>query len=55
MKLYLILFDNFLQLVVNARSTTQLRNPLTSKPLELDLWLPKLKLAFEFQVNTIFI
>jgi hypothetical protein len=35
---------------VNARKETQLKNDATGVPLELDVWFPRLHLAFEFQV-----
>ena len=37
-------------MVVNARKEADLINPATNTPLELDLFLPSLHLAFEHQV-----
>ena len=37
---------------VNARKEAQLLNPETGDYLELDIWLPSLNLAFEYQVFT---
>jgi len=37
-------------MLVNARKEADLINPATNTPLELDLFLPSLHLAFEFQV-----
>lgn len=36
--------------IINARSEAGLVNPATGEFLELDIYLPSLKLAFEFQV-----
>lgn len=38
----------------NARKEPRLRNPVTGHPLELDVWIPALKLCFEFQVFFIY-
>jgi hypothetical protein len=35
---------------VNARKETALRSDVTGASLELDVWFPRLNLAFEFQV-----
>lgn len=37
-------------MIVNARKEAGLRNPTTTLLMELDIYLPSLKLAFEFQV-----
>ena len=37
---------------MNARKEADLINPATNTPLELDLFLPSLHLAFEYQVFT---
>lgn len=37
-------------MLVNARKEADLINPATNTPLELDLFLPSLHLAFEHQV-----
>jgi hypothetical protein len=38
------------ELKVNCRKEVQLRDDATGYWLELDLWLPQLNLAFEYQV-----
>lgn len=38
---------------VNARKEAELVNPETGEYLELDLYLPALKLAFEYQVTAL--
>ncbi len=37
-------------MLMNARKEADLINPATNTPLELDIFLPSLHLAFEFQV-----
>src|SRR5690625_6357242 len=44
-----ILFPNE-HIQINARKEIQLENDLTGRSLELDIWIPSLNLAFEFQV-----
>jgi len=36
---------------INVRREADLVNPLTGKYLELDIYLPSLSLAFEYQVR----
>jgi hypothetical protein len=38
------------EMKVNVRKETSLRNDVTGAALELDVWFPRLHLAFEFQV-----
>lgn len=38
-------------MLTNARKEAQLINPETGDYLELDIYLPSLKLAFEYQVR----
>jgi hypothetical protein len=38
------------EIKVNARKETQIQSDVTGEWLELDIWLPRLNLAFEFQV-----
>lgn len=45
------MFD--LQVLVNSRKETELKNPGTGAFLELDIWLPKHNICFEFQVNSL--
>lgn len=37
--------------MINAKTEAEVRDPTTSQLCELDLWLPSLSLAFEFQVS----
>jgi hypothetical protein len=37
-------------MIVNARKEPQIQSDVTGQWLELDLWLPQLNLAFEYQV-----
>jgi len=39
------------EIVVNARKEAKLINPETNYHLELDIFLPSLNLAFEYQVQ----
>lgn len=39
-----------LEIVTNARKEALIRSPVSDKLLELDVWIPKLNIAFEFQV-----
>ena len=41
--------------MINARKDTEILNPQTGKYLELDIYLPALKLAFEYQVSTLIV
>jgi hypothetical protein len=41
----------FLHVLVNSRKIAKVKNPSTGYYLELDLWIPELKIGFEFQVN----
>lgn len=43
-------FDFVLYILTNARKDILLVNPSTSSPLQVDVWIPDLKLCFEFQV-----
>jgi len=36
---------------INVRKEAGIRNPLTGYPMELDVYLPTLNLAFEYQVG----
>ena len=38
-------------IVSNARKETEIKNPSTNYFMEVDIWIPKLKLCFEFQVH----
>jgi hypothetical protein len=38
------------EMKVNVRKESSLRSDVTGVPLELDVWFPRLNLAFEFQV-----
>lgn len=42
-------------MVQNARKKANIKNPHTGTYLELDIWMPELKLAFEFQVSPLFL
>jgi len=42
------------EIIINARKEAALVHPETGEYLELDVYLPSLKLAFEFQVNFFF-
>ncbi len=37
----------------NVRKELQIINPETGIPLEIDIWIPSLKIGFEFQVSKI--
>lgn len=39
----------------NAREETGLKGPMTKEPLEIDILLPSLKLAFDYQVPDLMI
>ena len=38
---------------INARKKANVLNPKTNRYLEIDIWIPSLRLCFEFQVNLI--
>ena len=40
-------------MITNARKETGIVNPSTGKFMELDVYLPSLKIAFDFQVGCI--
>jgi hypothetical protein len=40
---------------VNVRKEAPLRSDVSGAPLELDVWFPRLNLAFEFQVCFLFV
>ena len=50
MLLLLILFLIRIYISINARKLSQLKDPITGRFLELDLWIPNYNLSFEFQV-----
>ena len=39
------------KIVFNARKVANIINPLTKSYFELDVWIPELKLGFEYQVQ----
>lgn len=41
-----------IDIVVNSRKTSTIKNPESRLYLELDIWIPDLKLGFEFQVTS---
>lgn len=45
------IFHLKLEIVINARKEALFKNPSTGKFFEVDLWLPKYNLGFEFQVH----
>jgi hypothetical protein len=42
------------EMKVNVRKEAQLKSEITGEWLELDIWLPRLNLAFEYQVFPLF-
>jgi hypothetical protein len=45
-------YDPPLLIISNARKIVNVVNPTTGFPLEIDVYVPQLKLGFEYQVNT---
>lgn len=43
-------FDKLLWAHVNARKEASIKYPSTDSFIELDFWIPSLKLGFEYQV-----
>jgi hypothetical protein len=41
---------NDAEIISNSRKQSNIINPQNKKAFELDIWLPEIKLAFEFQV-----
>ena len=44
---------NVLDILRDVRKEAKIFSPSTGSPLELDIWIPNLKLCFEFQVPSI--
>lgn len=42
-------------ILYNVRKDGDVRNPITGRFLELDLWIPKYNICFEFQVSIIYL
>ena len=41
---------NTIEIIKNARKLAQIKNPYTTGYLEVDAWVPKYNISFEFQV-----
>ncbi len=49
----LFFLDGNVGITRNARKVANLMNPETKNYLEVDVWMPSLKLCFEFQVISV--